>query len=62
MVAGKSLQSVRFGSDGSGVGEVGVEGIGLGASRELRVVIDDSTTNAPFGQEGSFSTLKTSKS
>jgi hypothetical protein len=51
LVAGKSPQPVQFGKDGDGVGEVGLEGSGLGASCEIRVVIDYFSTNAQFGQE-----------
>lgn len=46
VVVGELPQPFQLGVDGSGAGEVGVEGGLLGVHRGLRVVIDDSTMNA----------------
>ena len=51
MVVGKLLQPFQFGVDGSGAGEVGVEGGLLGVHRGLRDVIDDMDMNALFHRE-----------
>ena len=51
VVFGELLQSFRFGVDGGGMGEIGVEGGWLGIHRWLRELIDDTTIQALFNQE-----------
>jgi hypothetical protein len=51
VVIGELPQPFQLGVDGSGAGEVGVEGGLFGVHRGLRVVIDDATMNALFDQE-----------
>jgi hypothetical protein len=51
VVIAELLQPFQLGADGSGAGEVGVEGGWLGVHRGLRVVIDDTTMNALFYRE-----------
>ena len=51
VASGELLQPFRFGADGGGAGEVGVEGGWLGVHRGLRDVIDDPTMNALFYRE-----------
>jgi hypothetical protein len=51
VVIGELLQLFQLGVDGSGAGEIGVEGGWLGVHRGLRDVIDDKHMNALFDQE-----------